>query len=281
VDTKDRVKNFPNLSAGTYTFKVRVSLNSNFKDAPEASFTFVIQKPFWLQAWFIVAAILFIGLMFYLYIKRRERRINNINILKNQKIQSQLETLRSQINPHFLFNSLNTLVSEIENNPEEAVTYVETISDFYRSIIQHREKDVIPLKEELHILNDYVFLQKKRFGCALEIKVNINPEIISLSYIPPLVLQLLVENATKHNIIAKETPLQIEIKSVDSNCIAVINNINKKVQPERRSGLGLQNIQKRYELLLRKKVIIESDEKFFTVKIPLIKNNDKSFNPGR
>jgi len=271
VDTKDRVKNFPNLSAGTYTFKVRVSLNNNFKDAPEASFTFVIQKPFWLQAWFIIATLLFIGLMFYLYIKRRERRINNINILKNQKIQSQLETLRSQINPHFLFNSLNTLVSEIENNPEEAVTYVETISDFYRSIIQHREKDVIPLKEELHILNDYVFLQKKRFGCALEIKMNINPEIVFSSYIPPLVLQLLVENATKHNVIAKETPLQIEIKNVDSNCIAVINNINKKMQPERRSGLGLQNIQKRYELLLRKKVIIENDEKFFTVKIPLIK----------
>jgi ligand-binding sensor domain-containing protein len=271
VNTKDRVKNFPNLGPGTYTFRVRVSLNNNFNDAPEASFSFVIQKPFWLQAWFIIAVILFVGLVFYLYIKSREKRINDINTLKNQKIHSQLETLRSQINPHFLFNSLNTLVSEIENNQEEAVTYVEIIADFYRSIIQHREKDIIPLADELHILRDYVFLQEKRFGCGLEVKVNINPSVISSSYIPPLVLQLLVENATKHNIIAKETPLRIEIKDIAGDCLTVTNNINKKIQPERRSGLGLQNIQKRYELLLRKKVIIESDEKFFTVKIPLIK----------
>lgn len=271
VTTKDRVKNFPNLGPGTYTFRVRVSLNQNFSNAPEASFSFVINKPFWLQAWFIVVAILFVMLLIYLYIKRREKRINNLNALKNQKIHSQLETLRSQINPHFLFNSFNTLVSEIENNPEEAVTYVEIIADFYRSIIQHREKDIIPLEDEIHILKDYVFLQEKRFASGLEVKVNINSVIISSSYIPPLVLQLLVENATKHNIISKEAPLRIEIKDISNDCLAVVNNINKKMQPERRSGLGLQNIQKRYELLLRKKIIIENDEKLFTVKIPLIK----------
>jgi len=187
-------------------------------------------------------------------------------------VQSQLETLRNQVNPHFLFNSLNTLVSEIETNPEDAVVYVEKIADFYRSIIQHRDKDLIPLQDELNVLNDYTFLQEKRFASGLDIKVNIDAAVIASSYIPPLVLQMLVENAIKHNIISKDVPLRIEIKNIEDDCLAISNNINKKMQPERRSGLGLQNIQKRYALLQVKKVSIESDEQFFTVKIPLIKN---------
>jgi ligand-binding sensor domain-containing protein len=271
INTTDRVRNFPNLPPGSYTFRVRVSLNKNFSNAAQASFSFVIDKPFWMQAWFIIIIAIIAGILLYLFIKQRERRINNINTLKNEKIQSQLSTLRSQVNPHFLFNSLNTLVSEIENNPEDAVTYVERIADFYRSIIQHREKDIIPLGDELNILNDYIFLQEKRFASGLEIKVDITPEVISTSYVPPLVLQLLVENAIKHNIISKETPLCIDIKDADKNCLSVRNNVNKKIQVETGSGLGLQNIQKRYALLQVEKVAIESDESFFTVKIPLIK----------
>ncbi|MGZ6520031.1 MAG: ligand-binding sensor domain-containing protein, partial [Bacteroidia bacterium] len=164
VTTKDRVKNFPNLRPNKYTFRVRVSLNKNFSNASEASYSFVIEKPYWMQLWFLITMVFLIGLLLYLFIRQREKHINNLNTLKNQKIQSQLETLRSQINPHFLFNSFNTLVSEIENDPEEAVTYVEIIADFYRSIIQHREKDIIPLEDELHILRDYIFLQEKRFA---------------------------------------------------------------------------------------------------------------------
>ncbi len=271
VNTKDHVKNFPNLPPGDYTFRVRVSLNKNFSNASETSFSFVIEKPFWNQTWFFITAALILGALLYLFIKQREKHITNLNTLKNEKVQSQLETLRNQVNPHFLFNSLNTLVSEIETNPDIAVMYVEKIADFYRSIIQHRDKDLISLQDELSVLNDYSFLQEKRFASGLEIKVDIEPEVIASSYIPPLVLQMLVENAIKHNIISKEIPLCIDIKNVADDCIAVRNNINKKMQPERRSGLGLQNIQKRYALLHVKKVSIENDDKFFTVKIPLIK----------
>jgi ligand-binding sensor domain-containing protein len=272
INTKDREKNFPNLPPGTYTFRVRVSLNKNFANASEATFSFVIEKPFWHKGWFFVIAAVAIGILLYLLIKQREKRITNLNTLKNEKIQSQLETLRNQVNPHFLFNSLNTLVSEIETNPEDAVVYVEKIADFYRSIIQHRDKDLIPLQDELNVLSDYTFLQEKRFASGLDIKVNIDPAVIASSYIPPLVLQMLVENAIKHNIISRNVPLRIEIKDIEGDCLAVRNNINKKLQPERRSGLGLQNIQKRYALLQVKKVTIESDEDFFTVKIPLIKS---------
>ncbi len=271
VETKDRVKNFPNLPPGNYTFRIRVSLNKNFNNASEATFSFVIQKPFWMQVWFIITAALITGALLYFFIKQREKRINNLNALKNHKIQSQLETLRNQVNPHFLFNSFNILVSEIENNPEDAVIYTERLSDFYRSLIQHREKDIIPLEDELNTLTDYIFLQEKRFASGLEIHVDIKPDVIESSYIPPLVLQMLVENAVKHNIVSKETPLTIFINDVGDDCLAVRNNINKKMQPERRSGLGLQNIQKRYALLQVKKVTIESDEYFFIVKIPLIK----------
>lgn len=271
VNTKDRVKNFPNLQPGKYTFRVRVSLNRNFAGAAEASYSFVIEKPFWMQGWFIVTLALLIAILLFWLMKQREKNINNLNTLKNEKIQYQLENLRNQVNPHFLFNSFNTLVSEIENNPEEAVTYVERIADFYRSIIQHREKDLISLEDELNILSNYTFLQEKRFASGLEVRVDIPSEIIATSYIPPLVLQMLVENAIKHNIISKESPLVIDITDADEDCLAVQNNINKKMQPEKRSGLGLQNIQKRYALLQVKKVAIESDEKNFTVKVPLIK----------
>jgi len=272
VNTKDREKNFPNLPPGSYTFRVRVSLNKNFENASEATFAFVIEKPFWRKWWFFLIAVIIIGAFLYLLIKQREKRITHLNTLKNEKVQSQLETLRNQVNPHFLFNSLNTLVSEIETNPEDAVLYVEKIADFYRSIIQHRDKDLIPLRDELNVLRDYSFLQEKRFASGLNIKVDVDAAVVASSYIPPLVLQMLVENAIKHNIISKNAPLRIEITDAEDDCLVVRNNINKKMQPEKRSGLGLQNIQKRYALLQVKKVSIESDEDFFTVKIPLIKS---------
>jgi LytS/YehU family sensor histidine kinase len=173
-------------------------------------------------------------------------------------------------------------VSEIETNPADAVIYVERMADFYRSIIQLREKDIIPLQDELNILSDYSFLQEKRFASGLEINVDIDTRVISSTYIPPLVLQMLVENAIKHNIISKEIPLCIDIKNAGDIYLAVVNNVNKKMNPETRSGLGLENIQKRYVLLGGEKVVIETDERFFTVKIPLIKKEyDKSTDTGR
>jgi len=282
IDTKDHVKSFSNLRPGSYTFRVRVSLNKNFSNATETSFAFTIDKPFWMKAWFVCAAIIMLGLLLYLFIRQRERHINNLNTLTNEKTQSQLETLRIQVNPHFLFNSFNTLISEIETNPADAVTYVERMADFYKSHIHLREKDIIPLQEELNILSNYSFLQEKRFASGLEINVDIDNTVISSSYIPPLVLQMLVENAIKHNIISKEIPLCIDIKNAGKKYLAVMNNINKKMKPETRSGLGLENIQKRYALLEAEKVIIESDEHLFTVKIPLIKKEyDKSIDTGR
>lgn len=271
VSTKDRIKNFPQLPPRTYTFKVRVSLNQNFSASYEAAFTFTIEQPFWRQAWFIILSIVVLAAILYLIIHQREKTIKKYNKLESEKIRSQLETLRNQINPHFLFNSFNTLISEIEENPDKAVLYVEHLSDFYRSIVVHREKDIISLQEEINILNDYCFIQQKRYGEALQINISIPLEQQKKYYIVPLALQLLFENAVKHNVISSEHPLCIELFIEDEEHLVVRNNINPKFTPEKGSSMGLQNIQKRYLLLSKKNVVVENDGKYFKVSIPLIK----------
>lgn len=270
VSTKDRVQNFPRLPSGTYTFKVRASINADFGGATEAVFTFTIQQPFFKQIWFILLTIFLIAAGLFYIIRQRESVIEKSNRLEREKIQSQLQTLRNQVNPHFLFNSFNTLISEIEENPDKAVIYVEHLSDFYRNIVVQKEKDLISLEEELRILNDYFFIQQKRYGQALQINISITPQHQKMYYVVPLALQLLFENAVKHNVISADKPLRIELFT-DNEQLIIRNNISPKFQPEKGSNTGLQNIKKRYELLCGKTVVVENDEKNFTVKIPLIK----------
>ncbi|HEY6977489.1 MAG TPA: histidine kinase, partial [Chitinophagaceae bacterium] len=271
ISTRDRVKNFPQLPPGPYTFRVRVSLNQNFATSYEANFSFTIAKPIWQRLWFIILSVALISSVFYFIVKQREKEIKKFNRLEREKIQSQLETLRNQINPHFLFNSFNTLISEIEDDPHNAVEYVEHLSDFYRNIVVHREKDLIGLEEEIDILNDYCFIQQKRYGQALQIQISISRTQQKQYYVVPLALQLLFENAVKHNAISTQNPLYIKLYTENDEQLVVCNNINKKFNQEKGSSMGLQNIQKRYELLRGKTVIVKNDDKFFTVKIPLIK----------
>ncbi|MCB9040652.1 MAG: histidine kinase [Lewinellaceae bacterium] len=154
--------------------------------------------------------------------------------------------MKSQINPHFLFNSFNTLITIIEENPEIAVEFVEKLSDFYRSILQYREMEVISLREEVVLVQNYAFLLKKRFGDSLSLTVHHNEE---QAYIAPLTLQILVENAVKHNIISKSRPLNIEI-CAGGEYITVRNNLQKKIAMELSTGFGLQSIVNRYALLV-------------------------------
>ncbi len=270
ITTMDRRKDFPKLPPGTYTFKVRASLNKNFINANEASFTFTIQKPVWLRWWFIALTGIFVAGVLFWYIKDREKRLKKWERLEKEKIQSQFETLRNQVNPHFLFNSFNTLVSEIEDDPRRAVEYVERLSDFFRSIVTYREKDLISLKEELNIIKDYLFIQRKRYGNAFITNINISSQEEIQYMVAPLTLQLLAENAMKHNAILKDKPLLLEV-FIENDWLVVRNNVNPKKQPEVSTRLGLQNIIKRYELLTGKSVIIHKDEKYFSVQIPIIK----------
>jgi ligand-binding sensor domain-containing protein len=275
ITTNDRRRDFPKLAPGTYTFKVRASLNRNFENAVESSFTFTIAKPLWMRWWFIVLLVLSVGIILYLYIKGREKRLKNLERLEKEKIQSQFETLRNQVNPHFLFNSFNTLISEIEDDPQRAVQYVEHMADFFRSIVTYREKDIISLGEEITIIKDYLFIQEKRYGDAFQVQISVSQEEEQRYYLAPLTLQLLAENAIKHNSILKEKPLLLEV-FVDANQLVVRNNISSKLHAEKSAGLGLQNIHKRYQLLTNKTVVVSNDDEYFTVIIPLIQQDDTS-----
>lgn len=267
--TKDRFASFPKLPTGTYTFRVRASLNNNFSAANEVTYTFTINKPFWREWWFLLLAAVVLALIFYSIVKYREREVKKLQQLQQEKIQFQFETLKNQVNPHFLFNSFNTLISVIEENPENAVEYVQQLSDFYRTIVTTRENELIPLEEELSLINKYFFIQQKRFGSSLNYVLNLSEEDIKHIQIPPLTLQLLAENAIKHNAISKETPLTFEILR-SNNYLVVQNNINEKINKEPSTGIGLPNIIHRYRLLSGKEVKVENNNQTFKVLLPVL-----------
>jgi ligand-binding sensor domain-containing protein len=274
IQTRDRNVTFPKLQPGTYKFKVRSSLNENFDNADEAIYEFVIEKPIWKRFWFIALSLLVILALLYWYMKKREEQVKKVQQLQQEKIQFEFEVLRNQVNPHFLFNSFNTLISYIEEEPGMAVDYVEKLSSFFRNIVNYREHDVITLDEEISILKTYFYLQQKRYGSNLTLNISISEEQKKLIFIPPLTLQLLIENAIKHNAVSKETPLEITVYLEDKDRLVIKNNINPKISREPGTGTGLQNITKRYNLLSKDSVSINNDGVNFTVILPVLNKTD-------
>lgn len=269
-NSKTKQVNFPKLPPGNYTFKVRSAVTGFFTADNEASYSFTISKPFWKQWWFVVLSIAAVTAVLTYIIKQREKEVKKMQQLQTEKLQSQYETLKNQVNPHFLFNSFNTLLNIIDDDPKKASAYVEHLSDFYRSIVNMREKDLIPLGDELKIIEDYFFIQKKRFGHALLFESNISTEEKLAYAIPPLTLQLLAENAIKHNIVSKDKPLTFSLETKAGQLI-VKNNLYEKINHEPGEGLGLQNIKNRFMLIADKEVNIEKNDTHFIITLPLIK----------
>ena len=270
INTADRQAVYSNLPPGEYEFRVTSTQNGFFDESNIiASTSFRIKTPLFKRAWFIILGLTFIGGVISLLVKQREKRLQRESALLREKVESRYEMLKSQINPHFLFNSFNTLVTLIEDESKLAVTYVEKLADFYRSILQYREQDVVDLKEEISILQDYLYLLKQRYEDNLKIDIQVLPTNV---FVPPLALQLLVENAVKHNIISKQKPLTIRIFA-KNDYLVVENKIQPKILIEKSTGFGLQNIHNRYELLSDQAVLIEQDQGVFRVYIPLIKNH--------
>ena len=273
IATRDRNVSFLRLQPGKYRFHVRSSLNENFENAHEAIYDFVIAKPLWKRYWFIALVLLLIAGLLYWYIKNREQNLKKLQKLEQEKIQFQFQILRNQVNPHFLFNSFNTLISYIEEDPAMAVDYVENLSTFFRNIVNYRELDVISLEEEIGILETYFYLQKKRYGNNLSLNISVPEEQKKLIFIPPLTLQLLIENAIKHNAVSKETQLEIMVY-LDKDKLVIKNNINPKISREPSTGTGLQNIVKRYNLLSNEEVSVLNDGINFTVILPVLNKID-------
>ncbi len=266
--SNNRSITYPKLPPGKYTFKVSSSVTGNFDEALPETFSFRIEKPFWNTYWFYALALLGSGGLLFGLIKSREKRLKKTERLEKDKVMFQFETLKNQVNPHFLFNSFNTLINIIEDDQAAAVEYVEKLSDFFRDILVYREKDTITLREELVLIQNYYFLQQKRYGANLKMQIKV-PETDQELLIPPLTLQLLVENAIKHNVVSRDKPLTIEIFTEPNQCLVVRNNLQKKKLPETSTGIGLTNIRNRYAILSKRPVEITENETSFEVKIPL------------
>lgn len=188
--------------------------------------------------------------------------------LKRNNIAAEFEALKNQINPHFLFNCLNTLSSLIEENPKTATDFVQKLSSVYRYVLANKDKETVLLNEELDFIKSYIYLNKIRFGDNLRTEIIVNADCLGFS-IPTLTLQMLIENCIKHNVISQSKPLQICIGCLDGY-VYVKNNLQAKILVGESSGIGLNNIISRYDYLSKKVVIIEKSENEFIVKVPLI-----------
>ena len=267
--TGDRVINFSQLRPGNYTMKVRASANENFDVSPVASYRFTINRSFWTTWWFRLLSVVLVAALIYFFFRQRVKQVRRTEHSEREKIQLLYDALKNQVNPHFLFNSFNALLNIVEDDPKEASVMIKHLSQFYRKMTAYSLKELITLGEELELLNAYLFIQKKRYGNALHVNMDVDLVLKQSTLIPPLVLQLLAENAVKHNIINKERPLHITFTSED-DMLVIKNNITPKLQEEQSEGVGLKNIRNRYRFLTKKIIVVKRTDKEFIVKLPLI-----------
>jgi len=189
--------------------------------------------------------------------------------LKREHLNLQYETLKSQVNPHFLFNSLNSVTSLIKKDPDKAILFVKRLSDVYRYVLEQKDNEIVTIDLELKFLESYIFLQKIRYGENLTVNIDVTDRS---RYIIPLSLQMLMENAIKHNVISKEFPLIIDIFTKNENYLVIKNNLKKK--PAFNTGkTGIENIRSRFEFFTSRPLIIEESETHFTVEVPVILKN--------
>lgn len=267
IESRDQTATYSNLPPGEYTFAVTGTLNQAWGDEPIESYSFTIHPPIWERSWFVILCAVLGLSLFYWYQLTHDRRIRRLSALEKEKVESQLAALKAQINPHFLFNSFNTLMDTIEEDPDKAIEYVEKLSDFYRSVLKYKDDELIPIQEELQLVKNFSFLLNKRFGNNFALQLAIDHLV---GYIPPLTLQLLVENALKHNIVSKARPLLVRIYQQEADYISVSNNLQPKSRTEDSTHFGLHGLSKRYDLLGKHKLKISTEGRHFTVSVPII-----------
>lgn len=186
------------------------------------------------------------------YALKSQRKVSKLLLEKEQlqteNYKAQLKILRTQVDPHFLFNSLNTLRSMIRQQHSGTEHFVLSLSDFYRQTLRHNENSTIPLFEELKVLQSYLYLMKSRNENAVQIKLNIDESLLK-HQIPSMALQTVVENCFKHNSMTSKNPLLIDITSTEDFYIRICNNIQAKIGDNKSTGMGLEALRKRYELM--------------------------------
>lgn len=191
--------------------------------------------------------------------------------LKRRNIESHYEILKNQVGPHFLFNSLNTLLSLMDEDIPAAKEFVEKLAAYYRYSLQVNDRDTNSIASEIKLIEHFVFLLKCRFGNNLSVEIDSALYKENNRYSVPMAIQMLVENAVKHNIISADKPLKIKI-GITEPYLFVENNLQKKEALDSSNGIGLDNIRNRYQMLNNQEIIITDDGKSFKVMLPIIKS---------
>jgi LytS/YehU family sensor histidine kinase len=188
--------------------------------------------------------------------------------LKEANTASRYEVLKSQVNPHFLFNSLNVLSTLVYKDQDLAAKFIQQLSKVYRYVLDTRDKQVVTLEEEVEALKAYIFLMQIRFGEGMDVRFELPEE--EGFVLPPLTLQMLIENVVKHNIITKSAPITIEILYQGNGALTIRNNLRKKELDGLSSGIGLDNIRDRYQYISDREVSVQDGPDYFTVEVPLL-----------
>jgi hypothetical protein len=190
--------------------------------------------------------------------------------LERARVEAELEALKSQIDPHFIFNSLNTLSHLIEETPVKAKLFNDSLADVYRYILQNKGRELVLLREEMDFLQDYFSLLRIRFGQAIRLDMEIDSAIFDHYLIPPISLQILVENAIKHNEFSDAEPLIITISMSDMNELIIHNFVRTKILRKGSSRIGLNNLGERYKLTTNKEITVRQVQDEFTVSLPVL-----------
>lgn len=234
------------------------------------SWSVFINNQHWRQYSFGLWATLTIVVIFhvvYFYNRYQQNRLKEQKVIAHAA-SAQFESLKNQIDPHFLFNSLNVLSSLIEENPENAQRFTVSLSKIYRYVLEQKDKELVTVAEELAFAKTYMDLLKMRFENSIQFEIQETYEHAEAKVVP-LSLQLLLENTIKHNIASESRPLHIVI-TVQENDLVVRNNLQKKEVLQSRHGVGLQNIVNRYGILTKRKVWVDQSKDYFTVRIPVL-----------
>ncbi|MCW5897732.1 MAG: histidine kinase [Flavobacteriales bacterium] len=266
--TRDRASAWSALPPGEYRFQVRAFIGEAPTVDNWAEVTWVVRPPWWRRPWVIVLAVLSIATLVTASVRAREKRLRERERMRREQVRFQLDALRSQVDPHFLFNSFNALVELIETDPGKAVEHVELLSVFFRNILQVRDRERITLAEEIALLRTYFALEQRRFGDTIAMELQVD-DAARTKGIVPLTLQLLVENALKHNIIAGDRVFTIHVRATPSH-VEVENPLVPRLSPPRSTGFGLESITKRYAALTTRPVEVVRSASDFLVRIPLL-----------
>lgn len=275
IYTQDRTIDFTDVPGGSYTFRYKATNDINRWDMPEKKLEIHINTVFYKRTFFKILVVIWFLLIIFYAVRFRYRKQAQIlklesksQVLEKENAIAQYENLKQQLNPHLLFNTISSINNLIKTDPKVANEYLEKMSKIYRYILQHSDRSLVLLEDEITFVQNYISLQYLRFPKGLKISIEIE-ESVRKQKIVPVTFQNLIENAIKHNIIDSDKPLFVQIYN-EENYVVIKNNLQKKSVVETSNKQGIHNLTLLYGYFSPNQIIIEEDPYFFTIKIPLL-----------